>query len=48
MTAAARGFAAKTRETDDGHALRNDAQLVVGEHVRVRMALADLYPDLAA
>lgn len=48
MTAAARGFAAQTRESDDGHALRNAAQTVVGEHLRVRMALADLYPDLAA
>lgn len=48
MTAAARAFAAKTRETDDGHALRNDAQLVVGEHLRVCVALSHLYPDLAA
>jgi signal transduction histidine kinase/HPt (histidine-containing phosphotransfer) domain-containing protein len=48
MTAAARNFAAKTRETDDGHALRNDAQLVVGEHLRVCVALSHLYPDLAA
>jgi HPt (histidine-containing phosphotransfer) domain-containing protein len=48
MTAAARNFAAKTRETDDGHALRNDAQLVVGEHLRVCVALSNLYPDLAA
>ena len=48
MTAAARGFAMKTRETDDGHALRNAAQMVVGEHVRVRIALSNLYPDLAA
>jgi signal transduction histidine kinase/HPt (histidine-containing phosphotransfer) domain-containing protein len=48
MTAAARNFAAKTRETADGHALRNDAQLVVGEHLRVCVALSHLYPDLAA
>ncbi len=48
MTAAARGFAMKARETDDGHALRNAAQMVVGEHLRVRIALSNLYPDLAA
>jgi signal transduction histidine kinase/HPt (histidine-containing phosphotransfer) domain-containing protein len=48
MTAAARNFAAKTRQTDDVHALRNDAQLVVGEHLRVCVALSHLYPDLAA
>ena len=48
MTAAARGFAMQARESDDGHALRNGAQMVVGEHVRVRLALSNLYPDLAA
>jgi hypothetical protein len=48
MTEAARGFAAQTRESGDGHALRNAAQTVIGEHLRVRAALADLYPDLAA
>jgi HPt (histidine-containing phosphotransfer) domain-containing protein len=48
MTVAARGFAQQTRESDDGHALRNAAQLVVGEHIRVRLALSHLYPDLAA
>ncbi len=48
MTAAARHFAAQTRESDDAHALRNSAQMVVGEHLRVRVALANLYPDLAA
>ena len=48
MTAAARNFAAKAREPDDDHALRNGAQLVVGEHLRVCVALSSLYPDLAA
>jgi signal transduction histidine kinase/HPt (histidine-containing phosphotransfer) domain-containing protein len=48
LTAAARGFTYKAREHDDAHELRNAAQIVVGEHLRVRKALANLYPDLAA
>jgi len=48
MTAAARGFAAQAREGAHGHALRNVAQTIVWEHERVRRALANLYPDLAA
>jgi hypothetical protein len=31
-----------------GHALRNNAQKIVCEHERVRLALANLYPDLVA
>ena len=45
---AARSFAQKTREGEDSHALRNAAQMVVGEHMRARKALGSLYPDLAA
>jgi signal transduction histidine kinase/HPt (histidine-containing phosphotransfer) domain-containing protein len=48
MTSAARGFAQQARVGEDSHALRNAAQMVVGEHVRVRNALTNLYPDLAA
>jgi hypothetical protein len=48
MTAAARGFAKAAREGAGAHDLRNEAQLIVGEHERVRLALANLYPDLVA
>jgi signal transduction histidine kinase/HPt (histidine-containing phosphotransfer) domain-containing protein len=48
ITQAARSFAQKAREGEDGHALRNAAQIVVGEHVRARKALGRLYPCLAA
>lgn len=48
MTAAARGFATAAREGASAHALRNDAQMIVLEHHRVRKALANLYPDLVA
>lgn len=48
MTTVARGFAQSARRRADAHALRNEAQILVGEHVRVRRALASLYPDLAA
>ena len=48
MTAAARGFAAATREGADDHRLRNVAQPIVWEHERVRRALGNLYPVLAA
>ncbi len=47
VTQAARHFAQKTREGQDGHALRNAAQTVLGEHVRTRRALSNLYPDVA-
>lgn len=48
LTAAARGFAQKARDGQNPHDLRNAAQLITGEHFRVRKALANLYPDLAA
>ena len=47
VTQAARQFAQKTREGQDAHELRNAAQQVVGEHVRARRALTNLYPDVA-
>jgi signal transduction histidine kinase/HPt (histidine-containing phosphotransfer) domain-containing protein len=47
VTQAARLFAQKTREGQNAHDLRNAAQLVVGEHVRARRALSNLYPDVA-
>jgi signal transduction histidine kinase/HPt (histidine-containing phosphotransfer) domain-containing protein len=48
LTAAARGFTHKARDHGDVHELRNAAQTIVTEHERVRRALANLYPDLAA
>ena len=47
VTQAARHFAQKTRDGENSHELRNAAQLVVGEHVRARRALSNLYPDVA-
>ncbi len=47
VTQAARGFAQKARDGDNRHALRNAAQMVVGEHMRARQALVHLYPDVA-
>ena len=46
--AAARGFTQKTRSGESRHELRNAAQMVVGEQVRVKQALGNLYPDLVA
>lgn len=46
MTQAARHFAKANREGENPHALRNAAQIVVGEHLRARKALSNLYPDL--
>lgn len=46
MTQAARHFAKANREGENPHALRNAAQVVVGEHLRARKALSNLYPDL--
>jgi HPt (histidine-containing phosphotransfer) domain-containing protein len=46
MTQAARHFTKASREGEGAHALRNAAQMVVGEHVRARKALVNLYPDL--
>jgi signal transduction histidine kinase/HPt (histidine-containing phosphotransfer) domain-containing protein len=47
ITQAARQFAAAAREGVDRHALRNAAQLVIGEHMRARQALVHLYPEVA-
>jgi signal transduction histidine kinase len=48
VTAAARGFTQKTRQGEDRHELANAAQMVVGEQVRAKQALGDLYPGLVA
>lgn len=48
VTLAARTFAQKARDGADAHDLRNTAQAIMGEHLRVRRALTQLYPDLAA
>jgi signal transduction histidine kinase/HPt (histidine-containing phosphotransfer) domain-containing protein len=45
VTQAARLFAQKMREGRNVHELRNAAQIVVGEHVRARQALSNLYPE---
>jgi signal transduction histidine kinase/HPt (histidine-containing phosphotransfer) domain-containing protein len=45
VTQAARLFAQKMREGRNVHELRNAAQVVVGEHVRARQALSNLYPE---
>lgn len=47
VTQAARLFAQKTREGEDHHALRNAAQMVMGEHLRAKQAVTHLYPDVA-
>jgi signal transduction histidine kinase/HPt (histidine-containing phosphotransfer) domain-containing protein len=47
ITQAARQFAQAARDGQSRHALRNAAQTVVGEHVRVRAALIQLYPEVA-
>ncbi|HEY1877870.1 MAG TPA: ATP-binding protein [Rhizomicrobium sp.] len=46
ITQAARQFAQTAREGGNRHDLRNAAQIVVGEHVRARAALVQLYPDV--
>jgi len=48
LTAAARAFAQKIREGDGVGDLKSAARSVVDEHTRVRCALANLYPELAA
>jgi HPt (histidine-containing phosphotransfer) domain-containing protein len=48
MTSAARGFAQKARDGRSKEDLQNAAQTIVGEHLRARAALINLYPDLAA
>ena len=47
ITQAARNFTSAARNGDNRHTLRNAAQMVVGEHIRVRQALIKLYPDVA-
>jgi signal transduction histidine kinase/HPt (histidine-containing phosphotransfer) domain-containing protein len=47
ITQAARQFSLAAREGADRHDLRNAAQMVVGEHMRARAALIQLYPDVA-
>jgi HPt (histidine-containing phosphotransfer) domain-containing protein len=47
ITLAAREFARRAREGENHHELRNAAQTIMGEHVRVRRALSQLYPDVA-
>ncbi len=46
ITQSAREFARLAREGENRHELRNAAQTIVGEHVRVRQALIQLYPDM--
>jgi signal transduction histidine kinase/HPt (histidine-containing phosphotransfer) domain-containing protein len=46
ITQAARQFAQAAREGGSRHDLRNAAQIVVGEHVRARAALVQLYPGV--
>ena len=48
LTTMARGLAQKTREGADATSLQQAAHEVIEEHRRVRQALANLYPDLAA
>ncbi len=48
LTASARAFAQKIREGDGASELRSAARSIVDEHERVRKALANLYPELAA
>lgn len=48
LTTAARGFAQKVREGETPEGLHEAVGSIVSEHTRVRRALANLYPDLAA
>jgi signal transduction histidine kinase/HPt (histidine-containing phosphotransfer) domain-containing protein len=47
ITQAARNFTRAARNGGTRHELRNAAQMVVGEHIRARQALTQLYPDVA-
>jgi HPt (histidine-containing phosphotransfer) domain-containing protein len=47
ITQAARHFAQAARDGHNRHVLRNAAQLVLGEHIRARQALIQLYPEVA-
>jgi len=48
LTGAARGFTQKARGGESAPALHSAAKAVAAEHERVRKALANLYPDVAA
>jgi len=48
LTTAARGFTQKVREGESTEALHRAVESIVSEHTRVRRALSNLYPDLAA
>jgi len=48
LTAAARGFAQRVREGSQPAELHQAVQYISVEHIRVRNALANLYPELAA
>ena len=48
LTVAARSFTQKVREGGADDTLRGAVEAVVSEHDRVRKALSNLYPDLAA
>jgi signal transduction histidine kinase/HPt (histidine-containing phosphotransfer) domain-containing protein len=48
LMAAARTFAQKVRDGDGEGELKVAAQAIVDEHVRVRRALSNLYPELVA
>ena len=48
LTAAARGFAQRVREGGEPAELRQAVLYISTEHVRVRNALGNLYPELAA
>jgi hypothetical protein len=48
VAGAARGLADSTYHADGAHALRNDAQMVVLEYERFRLALETRFPNLVA
>lgn len=48
LTAAARVFTQKVRDGEVGEGLKGAVDSIMSEHTRVRRALANLYPDLAA
>ena len=48
LTSAARGFTQKARDGGNPQTLQGAAKAVIAEHERVRRALVNLYPDLAA
>jgi len=47
VTQAARHFTQAARDGENRHELRNAAQMVVGEHIRAKTALIQLYPEVA-